>query len=48
VIELLKWLENILLKKKNKEYQNIISLRWQIAELEQKIAAAKREQQKEQ
>ena len=39
------WIYNKLVVKRNKERHNVIKLEWQRAELERKIANAKRERQ---
>ena len=42
---ILKWIYNKLIQKRDKERHNVIKLEWQRAELERKIANAKRERQ---
>lgn len=39
---ILKWIYNKLIQKRDKERHNVIKLEWQRAELERKIANAKR------
>ena len=42
---ILNWIYNKLIQKRDKERHNVIKLEWQRAELERKIANAKRERQ---
>lgn len=42
---ILKWIYNKLIQKRDKERHNVIKLEWQRAELERKIANAKRDRQ---
>lgn len=42
---IISWIYNKLIQKRDKERHNVIKLEWQKAELERKIANAKRERQ---